>query len=216
MSRVDTIRVGAERLRRLNEAINTTVADRDNSPAEWAAWKEACAVFHAEYSTLFYPGGAAQLKALSSCDMEALEIALDYLEADPYCFGSGYRKEMLWKHLPRCPLKNRQISRLENIALSYTRRRMRREFWYMARAMARIGREAFWQEVREYAAQTSGRPEGVRAACLAAYAEGIDAGEKMHRRVQMELADARFDLVMRHGVDTGYRMPLPAVGTTGQ
>jgi hypothetical protein len=181
-----SILAAAERLRALNQDILTTVARRHRSAADRAAWERACAVYHAEFDRLCYPGGSQGLDALKQCLPEGIRTAITYLEADPMVFRSGYIKEELWQRLPRCPLSEQQRRTLEKVALSYFDRRIGREFWYMARAMARLGSAEFWETVRQYAHRAEGCVEGRRASFLAAYAEGIPAGERVRRQVRHE------------------------------
>lgn len=182
----------AQKLRALQQAIHDTFAKRRRSAAEWAAWERACSDFKEAYDHLFYPGGWKQLEALAQGAPEDIDTALDYLEADPIYFRSGYLKEWIWKRLARCSLSRRQRSRLESIALAYTQRRIRREFWYMCRTMAQLGSEEFWEAVQREAAAESARPAGLRASYLAAYAQGIPAGERVRQRVLEDILRERY------------------------
>jgi hypothetical protein len=169
----DQILKNAERLRLLHKAMHTS---------ERKAWEDACNSFHARYEELCYPGGGAQMLAMRSGDADAVETAVAFLEADPMFFRSGYIKEYLWKYIVRAPLTDQQKFRLESTAFAYLRHTVQREFWYMCRAMACLGSEAFWQQVR-LLAENAEPLERKRAAWLSAYAEGVNCGEKVHCRV---------------------------------
>ena len=173
----------AERLRTLREAIHTTVKRRQNSDKERAAWEQACASYHAHYAALWYPGGDAAWKALPRCEPEAIAIALDFLEADPMFYHSGYTKEALWRSMGHCPLTAAQLRQLEAAALHTLRRRVQREFWIMCRTMARRATPEFWKET-QICAETAPYPERTRAQWLAAYRDGIEAGNRVKKEAQ--------------------------------
>jgi hypothetical protein len=123
-------------------------------------------------------------------DPAAIERCLTFLEADPKYFRSGYVKESIWRRFMHAPLADRQLRRLEDVALAYVGRRLTREYWYMARTMAETGSHAFWQEVRRLA-EVSERTPARRATMLLAYEWGTAAGERMRRDVWYEAAVER-------------------------
>lgn len=124
------------------------------------------------------------MSAFRRGEFEGIETVLDFLEADPIFFRSGYSKEWMWKRLAHCPLTDKQLARLETIALAYTERRICREFRYMCRTMTRLARPSFWQRLQTLIESEAGNLQGERASYLAAYANGIDAGEIVHRNVK--------------------------------
>jgi hypothetical protein len=94
-SRVQEIRDASAQLDALNKRIDKTLRGRDRGPAERERWSNACEEFHRRYSELFYPGGDAALYALKRNETSAIGTALDFLEADPLHFRSGYTKEVV-------------------------------------------------------------------------------------------------------------------------
>jgi hypothetical protein len=56
----------------------------------------------------------------------------------------------------------------------------------MCRAMARVARPYFWEQVARRVNEFEGTPEGKRASYLAAYANGKAAGERMRWHVAGE------------------------------
>ncbi|CAG0928534.1 hypothetical protein TFLX_00912 [Thermoflexales bacterium] len=156
-----------------------------NSSKTRAAGKAAAAQFHASYSQLFYPGCEERLKALRVCDEVAITTALNFLEVDPYYFRSGYTKEYIWKYIARCSLAVQDINRLCAIALRYLEQPVRRDFWYMCRAMTHLASDDFWQQVQ--ARLSSGDPAmRTRASHLYAYAHGVEAGERVRMQARHE------------------------------
>ena len=120
-SRIQEIAEASAKLDALHKRINETVRTRDRGPAERERWSNACEEFHRRYPDLFYPGGDESLDALKRGESTAIATALDFLEADPLHFRSGYTKEEVWRCLRE------------------------REFWVMARVMSSLGSEDFWR-----------------------------------------------------------------------
>lgn len=192
MNRKEVIAANAEKLRVIQKAIHETFRKRDRSREEYDEWSAACDVFHEQYDDLFYPGGGEQLGALRRCDPAAIEIALDFLEVDPWYFRSGYHKEYIWTYLPQCSLSSDQFTRLEAVAHVYLRRRISREFWYMCRVMSRFASTTFWEQIRIIAKEKEDQPEGIRASYLVSYSGGIAAGEKVRRDVYAEVLHQKY------------------------
>lgn len=183
--RVQKIREASAQLDSLNKRINETVRSRDRGVQEREQWSRACAEFHAKYSELFYPGGDASLNALKRHEPGAIELGIDFLEADPLHFRSGYTKEEVWRRLRRAPLNRREGARLEQVALAYLARQIGREFWIMARVMSAIGSTEFWNAVAELEATTE-EPKRTRASYLLQYRAGASAGEEFRKKLRMD------------------------------
>jgi hypothetical protein len=131
---VKKIREASARLDSLNQRMLETARTRDRSAEDREQWTRACAEFRARYSTSFYPGGDSNLDALKRHEPAAIQLGLDFLEADPWHFRSGYTKEEVWIRLRRAPLDKRERSRLEQVGLAYLDKKVGREFWVMARS----------------------------------------------------------------------------------
>lgn len=169
-------------LRRLSDQIHTTVRTRSNSQEDRAQWKHACAEFHQQFDSLFFPGGAEMFSRVRKNDPDALEAAIRFLVADPYHFRSGYLKEYLWRWLRHCQLSTSARNRLEKAALLYLDRRISREFWIMCKTMAQIGDSEFWAKV-SVRAQAQGTPQALRALYLLTFGADIHAGGKLRRSI---------------------------------
>jgi hypothetical protein len=59
---------------------------------------------------------------------EAIDAAIEFLEADPWCFRSGYAKGRLMRHLAQIEPTSDQVVRLVNIVLHVVDRGGRPEF----------------------------------------------------------------------------------------
>jgi hypothetical protein len=174
-SRIQEIREASAKLDSLNKRINETVRTRDRGTEERERWSRACAEFHTKYAELFYPGGDASLDALKRHESDAIQLAIDFLDADPHHFRSGYTKEEVWRRIRNAPLIAKDKSRLEEIAVRYVGRRISREFWAMARVMPVVASTDFWDRVRSLA-ESEVEPKKTRAAYLLEYEKGAAAG----------------------------------------
>lgn len=190
-SRVQEIRDASAQLDALNKRIDETLRSRDRGPAERERWSNACEEFHRRYSELFYPGGDAALNALKRNESSAIGTALDFLEADPLHFRSGYTKEEVWRRLRRALFIPSDHARLEQIALSYLDRQVGREFWLMGRVMSAIGSKGFWSRVAERASSDE-QPKATRASYLLHYRDGASAGEAFRKKLRMERLMKRY------------------------
>jgi len=102
----ELIRENAERLRHLFARIHEF--KRPAGPAHRAA----CAEFHESYDALAFPGGLDRLDRLKERDPETIAAAVQFLEAAPHFFRSGYLKEEILQRLKSCPLTDGQRERL--------------------------------------------------------------------------------------------------------
>ena len=184
-ARIQSILDASSRLNALQKRIDETYPFRDRGAEERERWSQACAEFHRGYGELFYPGGDDSLHRLKALEPEAVASALDFLEADPRHFGSGYTKEKVWRRLRRAPLDSCDGARLEQIALAYLTRQTGREFWLMARVMSTRGSTDFWRAVAELESSAE-EPRKTRASYLLLYREGPRAGEEFRKKLRMD------------------------------
>jgi len=184
MLTIQQILKNSDDIRALKAHIKTTYDARKVSKEHWALWERACETFHQQFDALSYPGGDEAYLGIARNEPLAVEAAVRFLLADPYHFRSGYVKEYLWRHISHCTLSASAKNRLEMAAFSYLDRRICREFWAMCKAMARIGRSAFWIEV---ATRTQNEePEAKRALCLLSYRADVHAGSRVRRAMHRD------------------------------
>jgi hypothetical protein len=191
MDRRAQILKDSETLNELRANIWRKVAHRDKSEEARAAWSAACGEFHEKFGSLFYPGGSEGLRQLRAKDPTAIDAAIDFLAADPVHFRSGYVKDRLWRRAPGWSLSESQVQRIEAAALAYLEKRIRRDFWYMCRAMARMARPSFWQSVTA-ALGSSDALISKRASFLFVYSLGIEQGETLRRNIRSEVIRRKF------------------------
>lgn len=105
----EDMRRDGERIRQLTEKIHKEFAIRPHGDAHHAATND----FHRQYYTLAFPGGLWEMmEKLKDGDTDAIEVSIQYLEAKPRCFRSGYIAEEILHKLKHVTLTDDQVSRL--------------------------------------------------------------------------------------------------------
>lgn len=191
MYSIAQIREDSKQLGELSERIGETFRTRDRGPEQRARWEAACSDFHNRFDKLYYPGGDVELAKVRAGDVGGIESAILFLTADPWHFRSGYIKEYLWRVVTRCPLSTADKERLQSAALSYLDRQIGREFWYMCRAMTRIGSGKFWAKVAQ-TAETATPFVAKRASYLLAFSHGIHEGAKVQKQVYRDVLREKY------------------------
>ena len=120
----DLIARNAENITALQRQIHSTFERRSESPEALAAWKQACATFHASYDSLAFPGGlSAALERLTAGDTATAEAAIAYLEIHPYFVRSQYNATKLMRALKKLPLPPRLQHRFDVVREAAQKRR---------------------------------------------------------------------------------------------
>lgn len=182
MYTVAQIRDNSRQLCLLHARIAETYRFRDRGPEQWAQWENACEEFNNRFDQLSYPEGAAGLVKVKAGDAGAIDSAILFLEADPYHFRSGYVKEYLWRALARCALSAKERERVLDIAFARLNQQIRREYWYMCRAMAIMGTPDFWTKVTQ-TTESDDVAKSKRPSYLLAFRNGIEVGAKVQKQV---------------------------------
>ncbi|WP_336950656.1 hypothetical protein [Sphingobium aromaticivastans] len=125
-------------------AFKEVVNRNDGSDPKTQRWLCAINAFRAAYARV-YPGplhqldqGAKRVSDIDSADM------LDFLEADPIFYRSGYMKEKLLTELKRRKLDRHEAERLRAIILNVVQKNNhRREFLRYCRAATNVDDERF-------------------------------------------------------------------------
>ena len=79
--------------------------------------RESIERFHAAYWALYSPAWSRIVRGLQAGEAWAVEPAIVFLEARPFCFRSGYATEELCTFLSRIPLTPSQQRRLRPVVL---------------------------------------------------------------------------------------------------
>jgi len=148
----------AEELQKLHEKIQEEFRHRAESPERMAAWTEAARVFHESYDRLAFPGGIGrEFELLRAGDPTAIEMAVRFLEADPWYFRSGYHKADFLRLLRKQALSDDQCARLRDVILKRVRGRPVREVRAYCRFAPKVANAAFESEVVSIAQNSNRR-----------------------------------------------------------
>jgi hypothetical protein len=142
----------AAELEKLRERVEDSFRDRSKSAEHAAAWEQATRAFHAAYDKLAFPGGLGrEFELLREGDATAIEMAIQFLEANPWYFRSGYHKADILKALRKHPLSDDQRDRMRKVILERVRDRPLREMRAYARFAPRVSTPQFEAEMRQIA-----------------------------------------------------------------
>lgn len=142
----------AAAVREAQAAVHATAARvtdrRDPEHPATREWEAAISSFYAALARL-YPGslrgvdeGSEPASRVATADM------LDFLEADPKVFRSGYLKEKLLKELKRRPLDRHESRRLQSVILTVIQKsEHRREFLRYCHAAVNVDDPEFRAEL---------------------------------------------------------------------
>jgi len=132
----------------IHAAFKEVVNRNDQSDPRTKRWLKAIEAFNAAYSRV-YPQDLRLVEqgTLPASELDTSDI-LDFLEADPVFFRSGYMKETLLSALKKRSLERREIERLQTIILNIVQNADRREFRRYCRTAATIPDEHFKEELQ--------------------------------------------------------------------
>jgi hypothetical protein len=133
----------------LHAAFKEVVNRNDSGDPGTRRWLSAIETFRAARSRV-YPDTLRQVdqgaKRASEIDTA---VMLDFLEADPVFYRSGYMKEKLLTELKRRKLDQHEVERLQAIIISVVQKHdHRREFLRYCRAAANVADDRFRIELR--------------------------------------------------------------------
>lgn len=115
--------------------------DSGTSP-KWAktraAWELAAQNFHAAVAAAYPQDFVETFDRARTGEPEATDLLLDFLEADPMFFRSGYVKARISRIVKKAPLTPRQFQRVGRIVLNLVDRRASQEFRDYCRLAFRV------------------------------------------------------------------------------
>jgi len=142
----------AAELEKLRERVDATFRRRSEDSEHTAAWQDAARAFHAAYDKLAFPGGLnREFELLRVGDITAIEMAIQFLEANPWYFRSGYHKADILKMLRKHLLSDDQSARMRNLILERVRGRPVRETRAYARFAPKVSTPQFESEIMNIA-----------------------------------------------------------------
>lgn len=105
--------------------------------------------FHTAYASIGCFALMANDPKLQAGGIDLIESVIDFLEADPMCFHSGYIKGMICHSLKQAVsyLGNEQKERLQRVILHVAQQPGRQEFCHYARLARRIATPAFVKQI---------------------------------------------------------------------
>ncbi|ODT85881.1 MAG: hypothetical protein ABS78_18895 [Phenylobacterium sp. SCN 70-31] len=97
------------------------------SPAS-QRWHRSVEEFYAALKAAYPSDFEATLNGLRRGDREGVDVLIEFLEADPMFFRSGYTKTKVLRALKGVPLTTSQVARLHAVILGVVSNRWSREF----------------------------------------------------------------------------------------
>ena len=116
------LRRGAAELVRLQDDLQRAHTARHGSDEAERAWR-ATARTSAEATRAFYARFTGLARPIRAGDRGAIDAAIQFLEADPWCFRSGYVKAELMSALAHAPLGDDDRRRLRAVVGNRVRHR---------------------------------------------------------------------------------------------
>lgn len=110
------IRERAADVNRLHSDLHRTYAARDGSQKTIDAWMAAIGAFENAKDAFYRPFNGLS-RRIREGDASALEESVMLLEADPWCFRSGYLKAEVMKALANVPLPEDARARLRRVVV---------------------------------------------------------------------------------------------------
>ena len=154
----------ATKLRELHADVHSTYARRHEGKHSrkirdrkgWTDWHEACERCRNSYDDLAFPGGLERAMALlKKKDNCIIELSVQFLEADPWFYRSGYLKEDIIRVLRQVPLSMDQRMRLQKVIVARIQSpNTPREFRWYCRLAPYVSDSNFETYVATFAGQS--------------------------------------------------------------
>lgn len=119
-----------------------------------AAWQNAVETWRTAIDRAYPPGFWDALEAVRRGERSGLEAMIEFLEADPWFFRSGYIKAIVLSAIKRFAFEPDEAERLRRVVLDVVDRRDGREFRDYCRLARRIATPEFRSELEGRAAWT--------------------------------------------------------------
>ncbi len=170
---------------------NESAKRRDESADAYRRWTQAAESFHDAWHFMYPFEFLQRIRRLRAPSAEDVDEALTFLEADPWCFRSGYVKEDILRRVQRVPFAKEHEDRLRNVLVHAVDVGNRREFKWYCRLARRLDNPELRKALLERLASTD---PGVRRRAFW-MVDGLplqlSAGQR--RSVGQVIIDAGFD-----------------------
>jgi hypothetical protein len=179
----------ADLITSLNRRLKGTVFERDSPEETQVAWSDAASELH-DALDLLYDDLAVAIGKAKLGDSDATQNLIAFLEADPWCFRSGYMKGRVYESLRRVHLDSSLQDRLRAVLLNAVDAGYRREFRSSCRLARRIGDPLLIRELRERLVNSPDPHVRRRALWMLAYIpDALDGQERVVQDMLLENAD---------------------------
>ena len=144
----------ARLLEATRRAVNESAKRRDESPDAYRRWTQAVESFHDAWHFMYPFEFLEQVRRLRGAATKQVDDAITFLEADPWCFRSGYVKEDILRRLQGVPLAKEHEDRLRKVMVHAVDVGNRREFKWHCRLARRLDNPELRQALLERLAST--------------------------------------------------------------
>lgn len=122
---------------------------QQNKDKEKELWLHAVDNFNRAITEAYPPGFWSAYEQLKAKDIEGLEIAITFLENDPWFFRSGYVKQELITLICKVPIASSQQKRLASVVMNAIQGHDRREFRMYCKLARRIVSDEMRREIKD-------------------------------------------------------------------
>lgn len=151
----------AEHVAQLHRELHAAYRARDGSATREEAWASAARSFN-EACQSFYEPYVEVLAGVRNGRADAIEEAVRFLVADPWCFRSGYLKADLMHALANTVLPTHVVDTLREVVVRRIKDRQPRLLRYAAQLAASVWSDSFEHELESL--RTRGSPADQAAA----------------------------------------------------
>ena len=145
--RREEIERGAEHVSATHRAMKDAARERDKSEKHRERHARALDAFRSSFFPIHYElWRACRDPNMAQIDRD---LAFDYLDADPFYFGSGYLKEMLIQRLKKTPFTRAEAELLRELILSKVARG-RGVFTNLCRLIPRLETPEFVAQLQDF------------------------------------------------------------------
>jgi len=132
---------------------------RHDSEMAVRRWHAASRHYNAALENAYPAGFADAMCDLKRGDVFGLDLAIEFLEADPMFFRSGYMREEVLRYVGRVPRSQAQNERLRRVVLQIVDRRDGRDFRRFCALARRVDNEWLRSELER---RTGGDSRSIR------------------------------------------------------
>jgi hypothetical protein len=182
IARADHLNAAQAQLRRAFD-------QRDSSELARTAWSDAALELH-DAVDLLYGDLEVAIQRAKHGDGEAVRDLVAFLEADPWCFRSGYTKGRIYELMRHVPADQTQLARIRSVLLMAVDSGYRREFRSACRLARQLADPALTNELRRRLADSTDPHIRRRALWMLSYvAQGLEGMESAVHDVLVETAN---------------------------